>query len=52
MDKNNLNENNTVKDETKKNDEEIEILELWEPETEVLFPRLLYSGAVPERRHP
>jgi len=28
------------------------ISELWEPETEVLFPRLLHSGAVPERRHP
>ncbi len=31
MDKNNLNEKNTVKDETKKNSEDIEVLELWEP---------------------
>lgn len=31
MDKNNLNENETVKDKEKKDEEEIEVLELWEP---------------------
>ena len=31
MDKNNLDENNTVKDDVKKDEEEIETLELWEP---------------------
>ena len=31
MDKNNLNDNDTVKNEVKKDEEEIETLELWEP---------------------